>query len=118
MGTMETLELQNEIKKIIGELGWSQNRLAREIYTATFDDDDLDEITKLEAILKKHLKRESTNPNRLLKYLKIISQHHEFQKLDIVLPIYLTNNSLSEVIQAGMMDISKEIDGMLTTEEH
>ena len=24
MGTMNTLELQNEIKKIIGELGWSQ----------------------------------------------------------------------------------------------
>jgi len=48
MGTMNTLELQNEIKKIIGELGWSQKRLGREIYIATFDDDNDDEIKKFE----------------------------------------------------------------------
>lgn len=112
---METLKLQNEIKKIIGELGWSRKRLAREVYTATFDDDDLDEIKKLEENIKKHLNRESTNPNRLLKYLEIISYHHEFEKLDIVLPIYLNNNSLSKTVQDGMMDISNEIDEMLVT---
>lgn len=118
MGTMDTLELQKEIKKIIGRLGWSQKRLGREVYTATFDDDDFEEITKYEERLKKDLSRKTTNPDRLRKYLEIISQHREFEKLDIVSPIYLSNNVLSETMQKGMMDISKEIDKMLIIEEN
>lgn len=76
MGTMDTLELQKEIKKLIGKLGWSQKRLGREVYIATFD--DCEEITKFEEKAKKDLSRKTTNAERLHEYLKIISHHHEF----------------------------------------
>ncbi|TEW52651.1 hypothetical protein [Psychromonas algicola] len=106
---MNTLELQNEIKKIIGELGWSQKRLGREIYIATFDDDNDDEIKKFEEKIKKDLSRKTIAPQKLKGYLEIISRHHEFEKLDIILPIYKKSHVLSNTIQTGMMKISKEI---------
>lgn len=121
MGTMDTLALQKEIKKIIGELGWSQKKLGREVYYGTFDDYDYDdekEISRFEEKAKKDLNRPTTKIERLNEYLKIISHHREFKKLDIVLPVYRSNSELSEAMQKGMMDISEEIDQMLTIEEN
>lgn len=107
---MDTATAQNEIKNIISALGWSQNRLAREIYVATYDyDDDGDEINKLEERLKKELLRKTTNPKRLLQYLAIISRHNEFKNLDIIVPSYIESGTLSDAIVSGIKVVSKRI---------
>lgn len=108
-GDMDTASAQNEIKRIIAKLGWSQNRLAREIYVATFDFDDDDEINKLEERLKKELIRKTTKPERLLEYISIISRHNEFKNLDLIVPSYSECSSLSPNLRAGMKAISKKL---------
>jgi len=85
-------------------------RLGREIYIATFDDDNDDEIKKFEENIKKDLSRKTIAPQKLKGYLKIISRHHEFKKLDIIIPIYQKSNLLSEDLQKGMLNISKAIN--------
>lgn len=106
---MDTATAQNEIKCIITKLGWSQKRLAREIYVATFDFDDDDEINKLEERLKKELKRKTTKAERLLEYISIISRHNEFKNLDLIVPAYVECNPVSPTLKAGMAAISKKL---------
>lgn len=106
---MTTDQLQNEINSIIKKLGWSKKRLAREVYVATFDDDDEIEIKRLEERLKKELSRLSTKPERLEEYLQIISRHREFEKLDLVLPIFIKSKYINDNVRSGMETISKTI---------
>ena len=106
---MTTDKLQSEINSIINKLGWSKNRLAREVYVATFDDDNEVEIKRLEERLKKELSRSSTKPERLEEYLQIISRNREFEKLDLVLPVFIKNKYLSDNVMSGMATISKTI---------
>jgi hypothetical protein len=106
---MDTTSAQREIKYTISKLGWSQNRLAREIYVATFDFDDDDEINRLEERLKKELTRKTTKPERLLEYLSIIYRHNEFKNLDLIAPSYTEGTSLSPTLKAGMKAISEKL---------
>lgn len=106
---MDTVSAQNEIKRIISKLGWSQNRLAREIYVATYDFDDDDKINKLEERLKKELKRKTTKSERLLEYISIISRHNEFKNLDLIVPSYIEGNSVSPTLKSGMAAISEKL---------
>jgi len=106
---MDTGLIQKEIKSVISMLGWSQNRLAREIYVATYKYDDDDEINKLEGRLKKELSRATSKPERLLEYLAIISRHNEFKNLDIILPLYVECDSLKSTLKVGLKKISKKI---------
>ena len=106
---MNTKSIQEEIKKAIDKLGWSRNRLAREIYVATYDFDDDVEINKLEERLKKELTRATTKPVRLLEYLAIISKHNEFKNLDIVMPIFIESELLSLTLKSGLKSISKKL---------
>jgi len=106
---MDTVDIQNDIKLIISKLGWSQNRLAREIYVATYEYDDDDEVKKLEERLKKELSRKTTKPERLLQYLAIISRHNEFKNLDVIVPAYIEGGLLSATLKAGMKAISKNL---------
>jgi len=104
-----TQELQKELKNIIAQLGWSQNRLAREIYVNENEDDNVDEITRFEGKLKKELIRPTTKPQRLNHYLDIISRHPDFDKLDIIIPRYYSSGILSEEMEVGMRNISQMI---------
>jgi len=111
MGTkQESIELQAQIKKLIVELGWSQNRLARILYTELNEWDDEDEIAKFQEKLKKELQRTTTKVERLRIYLDVIFRHPEAQKLDVVLNKYIPQNSISSSLSEAMADISQEID--------
>ncbi|OPX56543.1 hypothetical protein SAMN02745127_01817 [Oceanospirillum multiglobuliferum] len=110
MGTTET---QVEIKRLLGKLKWSQKRLGREFYYAKHEyENDPNEIIRYEEKVKKDLSRESTKLEVLQSYLDIIAQHNEFQKLDLVIPIYKRSSILSEEMEMGMADISELINKM------
>ncbi len=110
---MDTATAQKEIKSIISKLGWSQNRLAREIYVATYDSEDHidsdDEMHKLEEKLKKELSRNTTKPERLIQYLEVISRHNEFKNLNLVIPTYIESTRFSASFKSSMSTISKNI---------
>lgn len=113
MGTISTSELQKHIKNIISKLGWSQNRLAREIYTETHDYDDEDEIKRFEGKLKKDLNRNTIKPELLEGYLEVISQHREFESINIFIPRYIASGKLSDSMESGMEKISKSISELI-----
>jgi len=104
-----TPKLQKELKNIIAQLGWSQKRLAREIYMSENEVDNDDEIIRFEEKLKKELTRTTTKPQRLSHYLDIISRHSDFEKLDIIVPRYYSSGILSEELEAGILSISRSI---------
>jgi len=106
---MGTVELQNEIKSILAKLKWSQKRLGREFYIAKHDYDDDNEIRQHEEKVKKDLSRKTTKPELLASYLEVISQHNEFQNLNIVIPSYFKSGVLSDTVELGMSNVSKLI---------
>ena len=62
MGTEQTtLQLQGEIKRLIQQLGKSQNEAARLIYTETNEFDDEDEIKRFEDGSKNSFKEKRLN---------------------------------------------------------
>jgi hypothetical protein len=106
---MGTIELQNEIKSILAKLKWSQKRLGREFYIAKHDYDNDDEIRQYEEKVRKDLSRKTTKPELLASYLKVISQHKEFENLNIVIPSYYKSGVLSDAMELGMSNVSKLI---------
>lgn len=113
---MNTKELQSEIKSMIGKLKWTQKRLAREIYIETHEYDNDIEIVRFEESLKKDLYRDSTKPERLMEYIKIISRHEDFKKLEVVVPVYVSTETLSPLMKDGMKNISSSINLFLEEE--
>lgn len=111
MGTKQTsVELLAQIKELIAELGWSQNKLARILYTELNEWDDEDEIFKFQEKLKKELQRSTTKVERLRAYLDVIVRHPEAKKIDVVFNKYSPQNSISSSLSKAMGDISQEID--------
>ncbi|MFG5012662.1 hypothetical protein ID106_19115 [Vibrio cholerae] len=110
---MGTENLQKQIKEIIATLGWTQNQLARVIYTELNDCDVEGEILKFEEKLKKALYRSTTKPELLNRYLSIISLHPDFEKLDKVKFTYKSTGFLSDGIEKEMKMISKSLDRTL-----
>lgn len=112
MGTNnETIEVQSQIKSLVAELGWSQNRLARILYTEMNEWDDEEEILKYQQRLKKELQRSTTKVKRLKEYLNIIVNHPDAKKLDVVLNRYIPQGSVSDSLSRGLREVSQEIDG-------
>lgn len=111
MGTkQESLELQFQIKKLAAELGWTQNSLARILYTELNEWDDDVEILRFQEKLKKELQRPTTKVERLKVYLDVIVRHPEAQMLDVVFNKYIPQSSISSSLRKTMSDISQEID--------
>lgn len=111
MGTKQTsLEVSSQIKELIAELGWSQNELARILYTELNEWDDEDEILKFQEKLKKELQRSTTKVERLRVYLDVIVRHQDAKKIDVVFNKYSPQNSISSSLSKAMVDISQEID--------
>ncbi len=113
---MNTKDLQIEIKSMIRKLKWTQKRLAREIYTETHEYDNDIEIGRFEESLKKDLSRDSTKPERLMEYMKIISRHDDFKKLDLIIPVYVSTETLSPLMKDEMKRISSYINSLLDEE--
>lgn len=110
---MGTIELQQEIKALLAKLNWSQKRLAREVYFAKYDDEDDAEINRFEEKLKKDLSRKTTKSELLESYLTVITQHRDFEKLDLIMPSYHPSDVLSREMQKEMYGISKQINQLL-----
>ncbi|WP_114711972.1 hypothetical protein [Vibrio cholerae] len=110
---MGTKNLQKQIKEIIATLGWTQNQLARVIYTELNDCDVESEILKFEGKLKKALYRSTTKPELLNSYLSIISRHPDFEKLDKVKCSYKSTGFLSDEVEQKMRIISQSLDKTL-----
>lgn len=111
---MGTMELQEEIKRLLGKLKWSQKRLGRELYYAKYDDDDVVEISRHEEKVKKDLIRKSTKTEVLQSYMDIIVNHDEFQKLDLMVPKYQKTGVLSEHMESGMNNISRLVGNLIS----
>jgi hypothetical protein len=115
MGTKQHEALVKEIKSLIGRLGWSQNKLAEVLYVAMIPDDESgannepDEIKKFHSKLKKQLTRSTTSSEILRQYIRIISHHSDFKKLDMVVPDYIESSVLPEGFQDKMKAISQKI---------
>ncbi|BCE00699.1 hypothetical protein [Marinicellulosiphila megalodicopiae] len=110
MGTDDSEILKKQIKMVIGQLGWKMNQLARVIYTEEHEIDNDDEIKRFEETFKKQFQRKSDNTERFKRYLRIISMHPDFVRLDMVLPVYVENERLSKRMIDKMKNISKLID--------
>lgn len=111
MGTKQTsVELSSKIKELIAELGWSQNKLARILYTELNEWDDEDEILKFQEKLKKELQRPTTKVEKLKAYLDVIVRHPDAKKIDMVFNKYTPQNAISSSLSKAMVDISQEID--------
>lgn len=111
MGTkQDSHELLAQIRGLIAELGWTQNKFARILYSELHEWDDEDEIHKFQERLKKELQRPKTKADRLKVYLDVIVKHPEAKKLDVVMNRYIPQGSISSSLSKGMEDISSEID--------
>jgi SOS response regulatory protein OraA/RecX len=64
--------LQAIIKQKLEELGISQTALAEKIFVADHDEDDELALARFTEALKKQLKRASTSPEKLHRYMEIL----------------------------------------------
>lgn len=102
-------ELQEEIKKILSSMNWSQKRLARELYYERNDSDDEVELRREEEKIKKSLSRPTTKVELLEAYLNFIRCHKDFSVTDNVIPTYQSSGVLSEYLESEMKEISKSL---------
>ncbi|MDM5139525.1 hypothetical protein OB959_06900 [Aeromonas bestiarum] len=111
MGTnQESIEIQFQIKCLIAELGWTQNKLAEILYIELNDIDNEDEMERFKERLKKELQRSTTKAEKLKAYLDVIVRHRDTQKIDVVFNKHIPLGSISSTLSQAMGDISKEID--------
>lgn len=79
MGTgNESAALQQQIKALLGKLGWSQNEFARRFHVDVEDEagwGDETEVRTFQERLKKELQRATTDPQRLGRYLEYLIAH-------------------------------------------
>lgn len=114
MGT-GTQRLQDEIKGLIKQLGWSQKRLARELQAMDDDDADRwtageDETSRYEERVKKQLTRPTVAPELLRRYLQQLQSHEAFANLDVIVPYFEADSSLPQELLEGMRKISAMLD--------
>ncbi|WP_424409712.1 hypothetical protein [Pasteurella sp. PK-2025] len=79
----ETKELQNALKSILQEVGWSKKELARKILRQSESYDYRDEQTEYDKI-KKLLSRPTTKPETLQFYINFIITHGETKKYNFI----------------------------------
>lgn len=105
-------QLQQEIKKLIKQLGWSQKRFARELFAMTDEADTAseEEVRQYEERVKKQLSRPATKPELLQQYLHQLQKHHAFANLKVVVPIYVPLEGSNTDFVKGMQLISKMLD--------
>lgn len=109
---MGTEQLQQEIKRLIKQLGWSQKRFARELLAMT-DEGDLvneEEVRQFEERVKKHLSRSATNPELLQRYLHQFQQHDAFNNLKVVVPYFVPTEGFNQEFVKGMQAISMKLN--------
>ncbi|MGF1765698.1 elongation factor Ts [Aliivibrio kagoshimensis] len=116
MGT-HTKQKQQQIQQALDALSWSHNQLANLLYDELNDNDDFketdkDDIRKLGQNIKKQLQRATTNEARLDQYLRILSEHPDYQALNLglILPHYVPHRSINEELALQLTQLSSKLD--------
>lgn len=116
MGTTKK-QKQKQIQNALDALGWSHRQFADVLYDELNDNDDFketdkDDIRKLGQNIKKQLQRDSTPEERLNQYLHILSEHPDYQALDLgnILPAYVPHRSIDEGLALQLTQLSSELD--------
>ena len=115
MGTNSSEAIRNDIHRILGLLGWSERRMAREIYYACNEVDNEDEIRQFEEKIRKSLQRKTTKPETLSGYLSIIMKNQSVIDIDIVKLDYIpiAESDLNTDALEELKKISRELDKKL-----
>ncbi|MPW35212.1 hypothetical protein [Vibrio sp. B1Z05] len=111
---MDISETQREIKALLDLLGWSQKKLARELYMDEFEDDDELEIKRYEEKVKKALSRPTTKIELLRGYSNFIGKHPAFSKKRLVLNSFHPRECLNNEQLNVMKEFSKLVDKKIT----
>ncbi|WP_063345811.1 hypothetical protein [Vibrio jasicida] len=108
---------QQQIQNALNTLGWSHAKFADVLYEELYGSDDFketdhQEINKLAQKLKKQLQRSSTNEAILDRYLRTLSEHPDYQALNLgmIQPQYVPHYCLDENMMAQLREVSIELD--------
>lgn len=107
---MRTKELQDEIKKLLAEMHWTQAEAARRVYYEIKDSDDADDIRRYIESFKKKLSRSTTPPEHLEQIFKKLCIQREVQKSRVLKLTYVPGPSISTDLQREMQKISRILD--------
>ncbi|PSU34567.1 hypothetical protein C9I99_05505 [Photobacterium lutimaris] len=111
---MDVIEIQSEIKSQLDLLGWSQKKLARELYMDEFEYDDELEIRRYEERVKKALSRSTTKFELLRGYLNFIRSHPTFCKQRLVANTFQPRECLTSEQLDVMKEFSSSVDKKIT----
>ncbi len=114
---MGAKKLQQEIKKLLREMGWTQAKAARCIYCENNELDDEDEIRRYAEAFKKQLNRPTTAPEYLKNVYDTLCRQRPAQRLRKVKPTYVAGPALPPTIQVEMLKISQEFDRQIEGEK-
>ncbi|WP_114765372.1 elongation factor Ts [Vibrio rhodolitus] len=114
---MGTAKKQKQIQNALDALGWSHRQFADVLYEELNDNNDFkatdkDDIRKLGQNIKKQLQRDSTPEERLNQYLQILSEHPDYQALNLgnILPTYVPHRGIDEGLALQLTQLSSELD--------
>lgn len=99
-----TREIQDDIKIILGKLGWSHKRFVGEYNRALKFQSELTTES-----FKKQLSRPTTKPTYLKMYLDFIHSHNSYRRLGLVKPVHISKDEFGEDFNRKMAGISKLI---------
>lgn len=116
MGTLKK-QKQKQIQQALDALGWSHHQFASVLYDELNNNDDFketdkDDIRKLGQNIKKQLQRDSTSDDRLKQYLQILSEHPDYQALNLgtVLPKHINHGCLPSGLSEQLAQLSSNLD--------
>ncbi len=114
MGTkQEVLNLQSQLKSLMREVGWTQNKLARIIFDELSETYNEGDKLAFQERFKKALQRNTTKVELLETFLEIAISHPDAKGTKKIYKRYSSNNLLSPLLYNGMRKISQEIDESL-----
>lgn len=113
----ERARLVEEIRLLIKNLGWSQNRAAEVIYYYRFDTDNDEDLKSFQERFKKHLQRGSTSIELLSKYLDDLVKDPEVKRSGAILNSYVPSGELSQELSIELRRLSEEIAKKIRTED-
>lgn len=84
---MTTSDLQTEIKRLLKQMNWSQDRAALTVFCEEHpDDDDEQRQRQFSEAFRKKLNRPRTSPDWLRKVLRILSDQPETKRATLSIP--------------------------------
>ncbi|MGF1727823.1 elongation factor Ts [Photobacterium nomapromontoriensis] len=116
---MGTAKKQHQIQQALNALGWSHKVFAEIVYEELYGDEyggsletDTEVIRKLAANIKKQLQRPSTPEELLDRYLNTLSEHPDYQSLNLgkIIPQYVAHTCLHDEIINELKAISCALD--------